>query len=170
MEISEEARREEEVGRLLQTILEAGDAESVCERNLTAGVESRDESAISENLGINGIIVTFQDSWIQTDGRLGILNCGGAEDVNMDDSVEVVPGDLLEIGDEWGKEGHVHTVKCKGEKRKNSRREENSNGFGFHGGINCEPASFKIERKSRIEFNIGSNLIEGILFGGPRCE
>ena len=59
-------------------------------------------------------MATFQDIWIPTNGCRGMLNWDGRNDVIAIDFVGVAPGDLLEIGDESEKEGHVKMVKCKG--------------------------------------------------------
>ena len=44
-------------------------------------------------------------------------------------------------------------VKCKGESERIQGDKKIFNGVGFHGGINCAIAPFKIERKSQSEFN-----------------
>ena len=111
---SEEANRQGEVGRILPTILEEGETESVYGKSLPRGFSSLGESAISENLGIRGERVIFQDIQLPRNGYRGMPHWEGGNDIIMGDLVEVVSGDLLDIGDESGKAGKAHMVKCKG--------------------------------------------------------
>ena len=70
----------------------------------------------------------------------------------MDDWVNVVPFDLLEIGDESGKECQAQMEKCKGKSERIQEEKKILTAMDVMG-INFEPVSYKIERKSRSEFN-----------------
>ena len=59
---------------------------------------------------------------------------GGGNDIIIDDLVDVVSDDLLEIGGESEKKKAKCTWRNVRGKRKNSRRGENFNGIGLHGG------------------------------------
>ena len=110
---SGESNRQNEVERILPTILEDGDTESVFAKNLQGGFDSQEDSGISGNLGIRGNQSNLSGQ-LDTDERLSVnAELGGGDDVIMDDLVDVVPGDLIEIGDESGKAGQVQMVKCK---------------------------------------------------------
>ena len=96
----------QEVKRILPTNKEEGDSERVSEKSLTCGFDSDGGSAISENSGIRGEQgnLSGQQDTSERFPRNDELGCGN--DIIMDDLVDVVSGDLLEIGDESEKKAN----------------------------------------------------------------
>ena len=78
----------------------------------------------------------------------------------MDDLVDVVHGDLLEIGDKSGNVGQAQMVKCKGKSERIQEEKKILTALPVTGGINCEQTSYKTERKSRGGSNHGESNFE----------
>ena len=100
-----EANRQEELEIISPTIIEEADAESAPAKSLPCDFDQKGESAISGNSGIRGGQCNLSRHRDTGERFSGDSELGGGNDIIAGELVGVVSGDLLEIGNESGKEG-----------------------------------------------------------------